>query len=59
MDQVPPGGTATACGFEGDEIEELAERIKSLAPDQADEVLRYVNLMWGNPKVEKPKGVTE
>ena len=44
MNRSPPGGLGTATAFEGDEIEELGERIASLMPVQARELREYISL---------------
>ena len=42
MEKPPPGGVVIAAAFEGDEIEELGERLAALSPEQAKELHQYL-----------------
>jgi hypothetical protein len=54
MDRSPPGGVVTAAAFEGDEIEELGERIARLTPSQARRLREYVNSILDTGATQSP-----
>jgi hypothetical protein len=48
MDRSPPGGVVVAAAFEGDELEELGERLVSLTAGQLKSLHTYLNPLLGN-----------
>jgi hypothetical protein len=55
MDRSPPGGVIVAAAFEGDEIEDLGERLVSLITRQSKELERYLNSRIGSDPPETPR----
>lgn len=48
MDRSPPGGVVVAAAFEGDEIEELGERIVALTTDRLRSLHKYLQPLLGD-----------
>jgi hypothetical protein len=48
MDRSPPGGVVVAAAFEGDEIEELGERLVSLTTARLKSLRKSLKPLLGN-----------
>ena len=52
MVRSPPGGVVVAAAFEGDEIEDLGERIVSLTPGRLKSIRGYLKTLLGSDSLD-------